>query len=248
VRTLQDDGLSVTVKQDFSAAVAKGHVISSDPGPGSRIRKDSQVVLDVSKGADRPAVPDVAGKPQAEAQQAIIDAGLAVGRVSRSSDADVPQGAVIRTDPGPGAKEQPNTPVDLVVSAGPTPVDLPDVVGESIDQATQDLNDAGFKVQLSPDQVFSPAADAGQVAVMSPSGSQAVPGSTITLTVSKGQQQTDVPDVSGMTEKDARKTLEGAGFKVKVIKLNPFGTPTVHIESPNGGQAPIGSSVTITLF
>ncbi|MFC1435840.1 Stk1 family PASTA domain-containing Ser/Thr kinase [Streptacidiphilus sp. N1-3] len=249
VATLQDDGLTVQVVQDFSATVATDRVISSDPAVGTRIRKDSTVTLDVSKGPNRPAVPALAGLSQAAAERAVKDAGLAVGRISKEGSDSVAAGDVIRSSPGPGSKQQPNTPIDLVVSSGPAPVDLPDVVGESVDQATSDLTDAGFKVAVSPDQVYSNDADAGQVAAMSPNGDSATPGTTVTLTVSKGQQLVNVPDVTGMKEKDARKALTDAGFQVQVIKLNPFGNPTVHIESPNGNQqAPKGSTVTITVL
>ncbi|MEZ0093735.1 Stk1 family PASTA domain-containing Ser/Thr kinase [Streptacidiphilus sp. EB129] len=248
-QTLQADGLTVAVRQDFSAVVGKGKVIGTDPAPGSRIRKDSTVTLDVSKGPDNPTVPDLAGRTQAAAEQALKDAGLTVGQISQQTSGNVASGSVVSTDPAGGTQQQPNTPVNLVVSSGADPVDLPNVVGESVDQATQDLQNAGFTVQLDPNQVYSDQADAGQVAAQSPSGSQAAQGSTVTLTVSKGQQQATVPDVSGMTEKDARKALEQAGFKVQVIRLNPFGSPTVHIESPNGGsQAALGSKVTITLL
>ena len=249
VKTLQDDGLTVQVQQDFSSTVGKGQVISTDPGVGTRIRKDSTVTLDVSKGPNRPAVPSLAGLSLADAEQKLKDAGLAVGQVSRHSSDSVGKGDVISSDPVPGAKQQPNTPIDLVVSSGPAPVDLPDVVGETVDQATSDLQDAGFKVEVSPNQVYSPDADPGAVAAMSPDGDSAAKGSTVTLTVSKGPQLVNVPDVTGLDEQDATKKLTDAGFKVQVVKLNPFGNPTVHIESPNGDQqAAKGSTVTITLL
>ena len=249
VRTLQDDGLTVAVRQDFSSTVGRGKVISSDPGVGTRIRKDSTVTLDVSRGPDRPPVPALAGLTRAAAEQRLKDAGLAVGRVSRQHSGGVALGDVISSDPGAGSKQQPNTPVDLVVSSGPAPVDLPSVVGEPVDQATSDLTGAGFKVVVSPTTVFSSDADPGAVAAMSPDGATAAPGSTVTLTVSKGPQLVTVPDVTGMDEKDATDALTKAGFQVQVIKLNPFGDPTVHIESPNGTQqAAKGSTVTITLL
>lgn len=249
VQTLQADGLTVAITQDFSSTVGSGKVISSNPGVGTRIRKDSSVTLDVSKGPDRPAVPDVTGKSQSAAEQAIKDAGLAVGQVTQQASDSVAQGNVISTDPAVGTKEQPNTVVNLVVSSGAQPVQLPNVVGESVDQATADLQNAGFKVTQDPNQVFSDNAAAGEVTAQSPNGDTASQGSTVTLTVSKGQQQTTVPDVTGLSEKDAKKALQGAGFQVQAVKLNPFGTPTVHNQSPAGNQqAAMGSKVTIWLY
>jgi serine/threonine-protein kinase len=55
--------------------------------------------------------------------------------------------------------------------------------------------------------------------------------------------------VTGLSEKDAKKALQGAGFQVQAVKLNPFGTPTVHNQSPAGNQqAAMGSKVTIWLY
>nr|WP_134010317.1 Stk1 family PASTA domain-containing Ser/Thr kinase [Streptomyces sp. 846.5] len=249
VQTLQADGLTVSITQDFSSTVGSGKVISSNPGVGTRIRKDGSVTLDVSKGPDRPAVPDVTGKSQSAAEQAIKAAGLAVGQVTQQASDSVAQGNVISADPAVGTKEQPNTVVNLVVSSGAQPVSLPNVVGESVDQATADLQNAGFTVQLDPNQVFSDNAAAGEVAAQSPNGDTASKGTTVTLTVSKGQQQATVPDVTGLSEQDAKKALRSAGFQVQTVKLNPFGTPTVHNQSPAGNQqAAMGSKVTIWLY
>ena len=247
-QTLQGVGFTVAVTQEFDAAVPAGQVISTDPTAGSRVRKDSTVTLDVSKGADRPAVPDVAGKSQADAERAIVAAGLTVGTVTAQSSSNVPVGDVISSDPGTGTKEQPKTLVNLVVSSGAQPVALPDVVGESVDQATSDLQNAGFKVQLAPNQVSSEQ-PAGDVASQNPSGSSATAGATITLTVSSGPVQVTVPDVTGDTEDQARQALTAAGFKVKVHKFAFFGSPTVSSQNPSGNsQADQGSTVTITLF
>jgi len=245
---LQNDGLTVAVTQEFDGAVPAGQVISTDPAAGASVRKDSTVTLEVSRGADRPPVPDVVGMTQSAAESAITGADLTVGTVTQQSSGSVPQGKVIGADPAVGTPEQPKTLVNLVVSSGPQPVNVPNVVGEPQGQATSDLQNAGFAVQVNPNQVSS-AVPAGSVATMSPPGSSAAAGSTITLTISSGPAQVTVPDVSGDTEAQARTALNAAGFKVKVHHYSLFGTPTVVSEDPSGGsQADQGSTVTITLF
>jgi beta-lactam-binding protein with PASTA domain len=185
---------------------------------------------------------------QSAAESAITGADLTVGTVTQQSSGSVPQGKVIGADPAVGTPEQPKTLVNLVVSSGPQPVNVPNVVGEPQGQATSDLQNAGFAVQVNPNQVSS-AVPAGSVATMSPPGSSAAAGSTITLTISSGPAQVTVPDVSGDTEAQARTALNAAGFKVKVHHYTLFGTPTVVSEDPSGGsQADQGSTVTITLF
>ncbi|QMU68545.1 Stk1 family PASTA domain-containing Ser/Thr kinase [Streptacidiphilus sp. P02-A3a] len=246
-QTLRADGLTVSVSQQFSPNVPVGQVIASEPVSGTRVRKDSSVVLDVSKGPNRPAVPNVAGKSLAAAKQAITGAGLVVGQVTQQPSG-VPAGDVISTDPAAGTKEQPNTVVDLVVSNGVPPASLPNVVGEPVAQAMADLRAAGFAAQVNPVYVNSGVA-AGSVVSQSPSGTSAPAGSPVSLTVSDGPVQVTVPDVTGDDEAQARAALTAAGFAVKVHKFMPFGDPTVATEDPSGGaQAAQGSTVTITLF
>ena len=246
-QTLRADGLTVAVSQRFSPNVPAGQAIGTEPGSGSRVRKDSSVVLDVSRGPDRPPVPEVAGKSLAQAEQQIVAAGLAVGKVSRQPSS-VAQGDVISTDPAAGTKEQPNTLVDLAVSTGVPPAALPNVVGEPVAQAMADLRAAGFATQVDPNDVTS-GVPAGAVVSQSPDGSTAAAGSTVTLTVSSGPPQVTVPDVTGDTEDQAKQALTAAGFKVKAHSFLPFGDSTVTSENPSPGtQADQGSTVTITLF
>jgi serine/threonine-protein kinase len=123
-------------------------------------------------------------------------------------------------------------------------VDVPDVVGDEEDSAREDLLDEGLKVRIAPERVFSDE-DEGSVARQSPAeGSPAAEGDTVTLTISKGQDEVEVPDVEGLNRKQARKKLEKAGFEVTVRRI--FFGDEVFSQSPDGGDdAPRGSRVTI---
>jgi serine/threonine-protein kinase len=248
VRTLDGDGFVVSLKEDYSPTVPKGSVISTDPAPGTRVRKDANVTVDISKGPQRPTVPTLVGKSVADATNALHQAGLGVGTQQDQTSTTVPAGTIIGSDPAAGQQVAPGTAVSLIVSSGAQPVDLPDVTGESVDQATADLQQAGFQVQLDPNQVYSEQ-PAGTIASQNPPAGQAPQGATITLTVSKGQQQATVPDVTGMTEQKATQKLREAGFKVRSLGFTLFGHPKVHNQDPGGNsQAPLGSTVTIWLY
>lgn len=241
-RKLSSAGLATKVKQDFSLNVPRGAVISTDPAPGKRIRSNGTVTLTVSRGPQQVPVPRVTGHALATARQEITDAGLAPGTVTRTFSDDVPNGQVISTDPAGGINRAPGTPVAITVSRGAA-VDVPDVIGKPVDEAQQDLADAGLKVVIAPDQVFSDEADKDTVARVSPSG-QAGTGDTVTITVSKGQQTFAVPDVTGKNTDDAKQILTDAGFEVRVINL--FFGSTVFSQSPDGGgQAPKGATITL---
>lgn len=243
-KKLSAAGLDARLRQDWSLNVPRGSVISTDPPPGKRIRRNGTVTLVVSKGPHIVRVPDVTGRSLADAQQALKDAGLAPGTVAKDFSDAVPAGQVLSTDPQPGTRHAPGTPVTITVSRG-SPIEVPDVVGQPVGDAQQQLQDAGFKVVVAPGTVYSDRADKGTVAVESPgAGTNGGSGDTVTITVSKGQQMVDVPDVKGKHTDDAKQVLQQAGFQVRVITL--FFGDTVFSQSPDGGsQAPKGGTVTI---
>lgn len=241
---IADAGLKTKVTYAFSETVGKGHVIASDPGRGERIRHNGTVMLTVSKGPERVTVPDVLGRPLNQARGALESARLTPGKVTRKFSDSVPAGEVIATDPASGAMRAPDSAVDLTVSRG-TPIDVPDVVGDSVADAQQDLQDAGLKVVLSDRRVYSDTAEAGTVAAVDPgTGKQAGRGDTVTLTLSKGQEMVEVPDVGGRQVADAKRVLQAAGFDVRVIRLFFIGRVTG--QSPDAGhKAPKGSTITL---
>ncbi|MET8180986.1 Stk1 family PASTA domain-containing Ser/Thr kinase [Streptomyces sp. NPDC005336] len=244
-KKLHSAGLEVKVVSEFSDVVPKGKVIDSKPGAGERIRDTGTVTIRVSQGPPRSEVPNVVGRPLTEAKRKIADEGLSVGSVTRRFSGETPQGSVLSTSPGPGSVRRPDTAVSIVVSKGAR-VDLPDVVGKSVADAQSTLRGEGFKVKIAQRRVFSEE-DKGSVAEQSPAGGgQAAKGDTVTLTVSKGRQMVEVPDVEGLSVDDARAQLESAGFEVKVDKPLLFPGNKVKDQSVNAGEkAPKGSTITI---
>ncbi|MFD7325597.1 Stk1 family PASTA domain-containing Ser/Thr kinase [Streptomyces sp. NPDC059875] len=247
-KRLTDAGLDVgATKRAFSDVYERGTVMATDPAPGGRIRGNGTVALTVSRGPEIVKVPNLKGKPLAEAKRLLAKEGLAPGVITTAFSEDIAQGAVISSDPEPGTERSPDSAVALVVSKG-VPIDVPDVAGESVAEATSTLQEAGLKVEVATEQVHSPEA-AGTVAAQSlAEGSRAAQGDRIVLTVSKGPRMIEVPDVVGRSTADARAKLEGAGFEVKVEKTFPYLGDTVSGQSVDGGStAPEGSTVTIKI-
>ncbi|MET9952666.1 Stk1 family PASTA domain-containing Ser/Thr kinase [Streptomyces sp. NPDC006339] len=247
-RRLADAGLDVgTTRRAYSDVYERGTVMAVDPAPGERIRGNGSVTLTLSRGPRIVKVPNLKGTPLAEAKKVLADEGLAPGVVTYAFSRSVAQGAVIGSDPEPGTERSPDSAIALVVSKG-VPIEIPDVTGESVGDATATLQAAGLKVAVAPDRIHS-AEDAGAVAAQSlAEGSRAARGDTITLTVSKGPRMVEVPDVLGMKTDEARDELEAAGFQVKVEKTFPFLGDTVTGQSVEGGaNAAEGSTVTITI-
>lgn len=244
---LSSAGLDVKrTEREFSDAYERGTIMDSDPKSGARIRDNGAVTLVVSRGPEMVKVPDIGGEPLADAKRDLAKAGLGAGMVTREFSDDVPRGEVIRTTPASGTERHADSAVGVVVSKG-APVEVPDVTGESVEEATADLQDLDLEVSVSQEQVNSPE-DAGNVAKQSPAdGARAAEGDTVTLTVSKGPLMVEVPDVTGDSVDDAKQALTDKGFEVHVDR--PFLSFSNTVESQSvagGGQAPEGSTITIT--
>ncbi|MGW2176991.1 Stk1 family PASTA domain-containing Ser/Thr kinase [Streptomyces sp. NPDC001732] len=247
-KRLSDAGLEVKdVERGYSDTVERGKVISSDPGSGARVRGNASVTLVVSRGPEIVKVPDLRGLSVADARQELKKVGLVQGMITKEFSEDIVRGDVIRTNPGANTGRHPDSAVALVVSKG-APVDVPDVTGLSVEDATAALEEEGLKAEVLPDRVHSPEV-AGDIARQSPGeGTEAAEGDTVTLTVSKGPRMIDVPDVTGKDVDEARAELEKAGFEVKVDRPFLSFSDTVASQSVDGGeQAPEGSTITIKI-
>ncbi|WP_330350060.1 Stk1 family PASTA domain-containing Ser/Thr kinase [Streptomyces sp. NBC_00582] len=246
---LKSAGLEVgAVKHSYSDTVKRGTVISTDPEPGARIRKHDSVTLTVSDGPQTVKVPDVTGSRLDKAKGLLTSDGLEPGQVTEEFSDDVIKGFVISTSPDAGAERRAGSAVAIVVSKG-SAIDVPDVTGEDLDDARAELEGAGLTVEVSAEQVTSEF-DKGQVAAQTPEAdSQAADGDTVTLTLSKGPEMVEVPDVVGDSVDDAKTALEQAGFQVEEDRglLGLFGD-TVKKQSVKGGKtAPKGATITITI-
>ncbi|MEU1046386.1 Stk1 family PASTA domain-containing Ser/Thr kinase [Streptomyces sp. NPDC005897] len=178
---LEDEGLEPgMVTRAFSDEVAKGFVISTKPGSGTTVRAGSAVALVVSKGSPID-VPDVTGDDLADAREELTRAGLEVKVAAERVNSEYDSGQVARQTPEPGGRAAEGDTVTLTVSKGPRMIEVPDVVGDSVDDAKRKLEDAGFEVDedrgllgLFGDTVKKQSVDGGDTAPE---------GSSVTLTI-----------------------------------------------------------------
>ncbi|MBI2692076.1 MAG: serine/threonine protein kinase [Solirubrobacterales bacterium] len=220
-----------------------GEVISQSPAGGEKAKKGSTIILNVSSGPGEVEMPDVGGLSESAATKQLEALGLTV-KVTREFDPDIARGKATRTVPGVGEKAQKGSEVELYVSKGPEQIVVPDVVGQDVDAATKELEDAGFEVSTTEVSSSKPE---NEVTKQSPaSGSKADDGSKIKLTVASGQNT--VPDVTGLKESDATAQLQEAGFKVDSTSTDTNDDTedgNVISQDPTEGSADVGSTVTI---
>jgi serine/threonine-protein kinase len=204
-------GLDPVTEQVASSEAERGLVVATTPPPGSEVEAGGRVVLQIGQGPATTAVPDVVGRPQADAVAALEAEGF-TARVSRRADDDVPEGDVISQNPRAGAQAAEGTRVTIVVSSGPGQVAVPDVRQRSLTTATQLLQAEGLQrgtVTEQPSTDLSP----GTVISQDPGPTTRVDrGSAVNLVVAKAPDQIAVPSVVGLTADQARQKLTTAGF------------------------------------
>ncbi|MGY0066791.1 Stk1 family PASTA domain-containing Ser/Thr kinase [Streptomyces sp. QTS137] len=246
---LAQAGLDVgQVEEAYSDSVERGTVVGTDPGAGERIRNTDSVSLTLSKGPRTVKVPDVDGVALDRARSALKDVGLEPGMVTREFSEDVAKGSVVSTGPAGGTEVRAGSAVALTVSKG-NPVDIPEVTGEDLRDARAELEEAGLEVKVATGRITSEH-DAGRVARQSPeAGGEAVEGDTVTLTLSKGPEMVEVPDVVGDGVDEATRTLEAAGFRVEEDRglLGLFGDSVDEQSVAGGDTAPKGSTITLRI-
>jgi beta-lactam-binding protein with PASTA domain len=165
------------IKRTYSDTVKKGLVISTNPLAGQKLKRGEAVGLVVSRGVQPVPVPDVVGKKKDEAQRILTEASLGA-KIEEKYDDKVPAGVVISQTPAKG-KAPKNSDVTLVVSKGGIPIPVPQVVGQTLDEARAILTAAGFQVRD-----FNLPGGPDQVLDQSPNGGDKAPkGSRVTLSV-----------------------------------------------------------------
>ncbi|WP_232524846.1 Stk1 family PASTA domain-containing Ser/Thr kinase [Nocardioides mangrovicus] len=233
--------------QAYSTGVPQGAVVSTNPDPGSRILKGHTVAVTISRGPETHAVPDVRGRTLDKAQQMLQDAKLSYGNATEQYSQKVAEGKVITTNPVPGTQLRGGSPVDVVVSKGKKPIDVPNYIGQDVDTAIAGLKQAGFKV--SRKDVYSDSVPAGIVGKQTPQGGTLFRGASVGIVVSKGPQMVLVPKTVGLDIARATARLKKRGFQVATTNAPTYvGLNIVVASTPDQGtMAPKGSTITLTL-
>jgi eukaryotic-like serine/threonine-protein kinase len=244
---IQSIGLTATVQKGPNADTAPGLVYQQDPTEGNKIPKGNAVTIWVSTGKPKVPVPTLVGQQETAAVNALK--ALKLKPDVHELNSNTPAGQVTAQDPKAGTQVVVGTSVRINVSKGPQPITVPSVVGSPIDQATATLQAAGFQVSTTFVNATQPA---NNVVDQSPgAGSTAAKGSTVSLTVSKGPQTTQVPDVTNLDVSTATQNIQAANLKVRIVNVNvtdPSQDGIVQSQNPSGNSsAPVNSTVTINV-
>ena len=243
-----DAGLDLRIGgRAWSETVPAGQVLRQDPEAGDRILPSDTITAVISRGPERYLVPDLATLDEAAATIALEDTKLQVGDVVQRYNADVAEGLVIRTDPAVLTSLRPGSAVDLVISRGPRPIDVPDLTGLAQAKAERRLE----RLELVPavSEQFDDEVAEGDVISQTPADGTLASGDEVALVVSLGPELVAVPSVKGAGVDAATAELEAAGFRVTTQRSAVYvGLQYVlSTDPPEGSMAPKGSLITLVI-
>ena len=198
-------------------------------------------------------VPNVVGDKRSEAITKLEDAGLkaTITPVPAADDTQEP-GTVLEQDPAAGDEVDRGTNVDLTIVEAPDQVAIPNLEGSSVEEAQAALIDLGLE-PAGPVEEPSDTVDEGSVTRTDPSsGEEVEPGSTVTIFVSTGAEQVEVPEVRCQSFGSAQNELSQAGLNpvissetVEVNTACPLGNKVAEQDPAPGTQVDPGTTVTL---
>ena len=207
---LQSLGFKVGIENSAHPDVPEGSVIRTQPPANTSTNPDTLVTIIVSVGPEAYPIPYVVDLETARAIYIIEESGFTIGQKIEVNDDNVPIGFIISQNPMAGKKMGPGSTVDLVISSGPSLIELGDLSRKSVEDATQILETLGLEFETLEE--YSEDIEEGLVSGTLPEAGEIItPDDVVTIIVSLGIK-IEVPEVEGLTYQDAIDKLEEAGL------------------------------------
>ena len=207
---LQSLGFKVGIENSAHPDVPEGSVIRTQPPANTSTNPDTLVTIIVSVGPEAYPIPYVVDLETERAIYVIEESGFTIGQKIEVNDDNVPIGFIISQNPMAGKKMGPGSTVDLVISSGPSLIELGDLSRKSLEDATQILETLGLEFETLEE--YSEDIEEGLVSGTLPEAGEIItPDDIVTIIVSLGIK-IEVPEVEGLTYQDAIDKLEEAGL------------------------------------
>jgi eukaryotic-like serine/threonine-protein kinase len=225
----------------FSDTVPKDSVVSQDPPATEKIVKGGTITVNLSRGPQSFAVPDLVGAELSAAKADLAQATLVFKQGASIYSDTVTEGAVISTDPKAGTPLKRGDTVTVVVSKGRAPISVPNLTGQNINQVRATLQGLGLTALERYKDSDQPADTV--IGQSPPAGTGVAKDDKVTLDVSKGPPLVTIPDLTNQPCQQAQGTLQGLGLQVQ-LQVNP--NAFVRLMNP-GPNTPVPPQTVVTL-
>ncbi|MEO8292509.1 MAG: Stk1 family PASTA domain-containing Ser/Thr kinase [Actinomycetota bacterium] len=243
---LEDAGFVVKIARgQYDLKVPEGDVLSVQPGAGTLLDQGAIVTLTPSLGPRSLELPALSGLTLERAKQQLVEAHFRFGGISRRASEQIPEGRVIDTRPAGGTAPEQSA-VTLILSTGPPPRPVPNVVSKDVADAVSALQAQGFHVTVL--RKFSDRIPLDQVISQNPGANVERPyGSGVTLTVSKGPKAFPVGTYIGLSKDAAIAQIRADGLVPSVSYVPNGVSGNVVGQSPDPGTT-VHPGDTIQIF
>jgi len=216
IAELQNRGFKIRTQQKPDSVIAPDHVISTDPAGNASVSAGDEVQINVSTGPEQREVPDVSTLSYADAVKELTAAGFGKFKQTEAPSNPEQRDKVLNTIPPANQTSAITNEITIVVGTGPATRDLPNVVGQTAEVATTNLNTLGFPTILTA-PTDSPEPTGQVLASDPPAGTAATLDTAITLKISKGNQFV-VPNLTGQFWVEAEPYLRALGWTGVLVK------------------------------
>ena len=207
---LQELGFIVGIENSADSSVPAGFVISTQPSANPVTIPDTLVTIIVSVGPEAFPIPYVVDLEIARGVYVIQESGFTVGQQLEINDDNIPRGFIISQNPAAGTKMGPDSTVDLVISAGPSLIEISDLSRKSLVDAIQILETLGFEYEFIEE--YSENVSVGLVSHTIPRAGELVTNDQIIKVIVSLGLKVEVPNLVGFTYQEASNILQDIGL------------------------------------
>jgi len=207
---LQSLGFIVGIENAADSSVPAGFVITTQPPANTITNPDTLVTIIVSVGPEAFPVPYVVDLEVARGVYVIKESGFQVGQQLEINDDNIPRGFIISQNPIAGTKMSPDSTVDLVISAGPSLIEISDLSRKSIVDAIQILETLGFEYEFIEE--YSEDVSVGLVSHTIPRAGELVTIDQVIQVIVSIGLKIEVPNLIGFTYQEASNILQEIGL------------------------------------
>ena len=207
---LQSLGFIVGIENAADSSVPAGFVITTQPPANTITNPDTLVTIIVSVGPEAFPIPYVVDLEVARGVYVIKESGFQVGQQLEINDDIIPRGFIISQNPIAGTKMSPDSTVDLVISAGPSLIEISDLSRKSIVDAIQILETLGFEFEFIEE--YSEDVSVGLVSHTIPRAGELVTIDQVIQVIVSIGLKIEVPNLIGFTYQEASNILQEIGL------------------------------------
>ena len=207
---LQSLGFIVGIENAADSSVPAGFVVTTQPPANTITNPDTLVTIIVSVGPEAFPVPYVVNLEIARGVYVIKESGFQVGQQLEINDDNIPRGFIISQNPVAGTKMSPDSIVDLVISGGPSLIEISDLSRKSLVDAIQILDTLGFEYEFIEE--YSEDVSVGLVSHTIPGAGELVTIDQVIQVIVSIGLKVEVPNLIGFTYQEASNILQEIGL------------------------------------